>query len=231
MIGVKPLFSGRSLGEGENASFDVALVAPDGKTLAAQGLRYELLKIESRYQYYRRDGRWEYEPIKSHAPHRRRPDRCRARQARPHLGAGAVGPLSPRSLERRRRRADHLDRLRRRLVHRGQRRHARHAGDRARQAGVQAGRHDDGRRDGAHRRPRHAQRHGRQAARARSPRTCSPAPRSIRMPVGSRLGHRRLCGGDPAPSARRAGAAHAGPRHRRAVVLDRPQGAARWRST
>src|SRR4029078_3065755 len=26
---------------------------------------YELLKIDSRYQYYRRDGRWEYEPIKS----------------------------------------------------------------------------------------------------------------------------------------------------------------------
>jgi uncharacterized protein YfaS (alpha-2-macroglobulin family) len=65
MIGVKPLFSGRSLGEGENANFDVALVAPDGRTLAASGLRYEILKIESRYQYYRRDGRWEYEPIKS----------------------------------------------------------------------------------------------------------------------------------------------------------------------
>jgi len=65
MVGVKPLFSGRSLGEGENATFDVALVAPDGKMLTGQGLRYELLKIESRYQYYRRDGRWEYEPIKS----------------------------------------------------------------------------------------------------------------------------------------------------------------------
>jgi uncharacterized protein YfaS (alpha-2-macroglobulin family) len=65
MVGVKPLFSGRSLGEGENATFDVALVAPDGKMLTGQGLRYEVLKIESRYQYYRRDGRWEYEPIKS----------------------------------------------------------------------------------------------------------------------------------------------------------------------
>jgi uncharacterized protein YfaS (alpha-2-macroglobulin family) len=64
MIGVKPLFSGRSLGEGEIATFDVGLFAPDGKMLAAKGLRYELLKIESRYQYYRRDGRWEYEPIK-----------------------------------------------------------------------------------------------------------------------------------------------------------------------
>ena len=64
MIGIKPLFSGRSLGEGETASFDVVLAAPDGKTLAAKGLRYELLKVEQRYQWYRRDGRWEYEPIK-----------------------------------------------------------------------------------------------------------------------------------------------------------------------
>ena len=64
MIGVKPLFSGRSLGEGETASFDVAMFAPDSKMLAARGLRYELLKIEQRYQYYRRDGRWDYEPIK-----------------------------------------------------------------------------------------------------------------------------------------------------------------------
>ncbi|HET9903410.1 MAG TPA: alpha-2-macroglobulin [Xanthobacteraceae bacterium] len=65
MIGVKPLFSGRSLGDGEMASFDVLMVAPDGGTIARKGLRYELLKIESRYQWYRQDGRWEYEPVKS----------------------------------------------------------------------------------------------------------------------------------------------------------------------
>jgi uncharacterized protein YfaS (alpha-2-macroglobulin family) len=64
MIGVKPLFSGRSLGEGATASFDVVLAAPDGRTLAAKGLRYELLKVEQRYQWYRRDGRWDFEPIK-----------------------------------------------------------------------------------------------------------------------------------------------------------------------
>ena len=39
------------------------------------------------------------------------------------------------------------------------------------------------------------------------------------------LGHRRLSGRHLAPPARCAGAAHAGPRHRRAVVLDRPHGA------
>ncbi len=36
MIGVKPLFSGRSLGEGENATFDVVVAAPDGTHARAQ---------------------------------------------------------------------------------------------------------------------------------------------------------------------------------------------------
>ena len=58
------------------------------------------------------------------------------------------------------------------------RRHARHAGDRARQAGVQAGRDHDGRGHRAHRGPRHAQRDGRQAAAAPSRRRCRPAPRA-----------------------------------------------------
>ena len=64
MIGIKPLFSGRSLGEGDTATFDVIVVAPDGAQLPRSGLRYELLKVESRYQWYRRDGSWEWEPIK-----------------------------------------------------------------------------------------------------------------------------------------------------------------------
>src|SRR3954453_7667760 len=65
MIGVKPLFSGRSLGEGENAAFDVVLASPDGTSLAGNGLRYELLKVETKYQWYRRDGAWDFEPTKS----------------------------------------------------------------------------------------------------------------------------------------------------------------------
>ena len=65
MIGVKPLFSGRSLREGDNATFDVVVAAPDGTQTARSGLRYELLKIETRYQYYRRDGAWNFEPVKS----------------------------------------------------------------------------------------------------------------------------------------------------------------------
>jgi uncharacterized protein YfaS (alpha-2-macroglobulin family) len=65
MIGVKPLFSGRSLNEGDNATFDVVVAAPDGTTLARNALRYELLKVDTKYQWFRRDGVWEFEPVKT----------------------------------------------------------------------------------------------------------------------------------------------------------------------
>ena len=64
MIGIKPAFSGRSLGDGANADFDVVVAAPDGKTLAQSGLHYELLRIETSYQWYRQNGQWQYEPVK-----------------------------------------------------------------------------------------------------------------------------------------------------------------------
>jgi hypothetical protein len=64
MIGVKPAFSGRSLGDGANADFDVVMAGPDGNTLAQSGLRYELLRVETSYQWYRQNGQWEYEPVK-----------------------------------------------------------------------------------------------------------------------------------------------------------------------
>src|SRR5262245_44241591 len=64
MIGIKPLFSGRSLGEGEQATFDVVVVGPDGAALTRKGLRYELLRVETRYQWYRRDSSWDFEPMK-----------------------------------------------------------------------------------------------------------------------------------------------------------------------
>jgi uncharacterized protein YfaS (alpha-2-macroglobulin family) len=67
MIGVKPLFSGRSLGDGASATFDIVEVAPDGTTMAAHGLRYELLRIETHYQFYKRNGSWNYEPVKTTA--------------------------------------------------------------------------------------------------------------------------------------------------------------------
>src|ERR1700716_3231506 len=65
MIGVKPLFGDKNVAEGDKADFDVVFVGPDGKPLTRDGLRYELLKIESRYQWYRQSSSWEYEPVKS----------------------------------------------------------------------------------------------------------------------------------------------------------------------
>ena len=64
-IGVKPLFGDKSVAEGDKAEFDVVFAAPDGKQLPREGLRYELLKLESRYQWYRQNSYWEYEPVKS----------------------------------------------------------------------------------------------------------------------------------------------------------------------
>jgi alpha-2-macroglobulin len=64
MLGIKPMFSSRSLADGANADFDVIMVSPEGKTLAHKGARYDLLKVESTYQWYRQNGQWEYEPVK-----------------------------------------------------------------------------------------------------------------------------------------------------------------------
>ena len=64
MIGVKPAFASRSLDDGANADFDVVLVAPDGKALAKTGVRYELLRIETTYQWYRQRGQWQFEAVK-----------------------------------------------------------------------------------------------------------------------------------------------------------------------
>ena len=64
MIGVKPLFTGKSLGDNDIANFDVVMVAPDGRQMAATGLKWQLLSVESKYQWYRSGGYWSYEPIK-----------------------------------------------------------------------------------------------------------------------------------------------------------------------
>jgi hypothetical protein len=65
MIGVKPLFGDRNVAEGDKAAFDIVFASPGGKRLARDGLRYELLKMESHYQWYRQNSSWNYEPVKS----------------------------------------------------------------------------------------------------------------------------------------------------------------------
>ena len=65
MIGIKPLFQGTSLADGASANFDVIVAAPDGKPLAQSGLHYQLLRIQTHYQFYKRDGVWNFEPVKT----------------------------------------------------------------------------------------------------------------------------------------------------------------------
>jgi uncharacterized protein YfaS (alpha-2-macroglobulin family) len=65
MIGVKPLFGDKNVAEGDKANFDVVFVSPDGRALARDGLHYELLKLESHYQWYRQNSSWDFEPVKT----------------------------------------------------------------------------------------------------------------------------------------------------------------------
>ena len=142
----------------------------------------------------------------------------------------AARPLSPRCQIDGAGRAAHLGALRCRLVFRRQRRHAGPAGDLDRQAGISVRRHDGGVGQCAHRRQADHQR-------ARRP----PADDAIHRRQGRHragphpgrqgLGHRRLCGGDLAPSARCGRAAHARPRDRAEMVRHRQEGAHARRST
>ena len=62
VIGIKPLFDS-NLGRGGEAAFNVVLVGPDGKPQAAKGLKWQLLRIDRSYQWYGRNGTWNYEPV------------------------------------------------------------------------------------------------------------------------------------------------------------------------
>lgn len=61
-IGVKSLF-GDQLGEGQVAEFDVRMLAADNAFTAAKGLRWELSKLNTRYQWYSEGSDWNYETI------------------------------------------------------------------------------------------------------------------------------------------------------------------------
>lgn len=60
-IGVKPAF--KDLGAGETAKFEVRVAGSDGKPAAASGLVWQLLRVETTYQWYATDGRWNYETV------------------------------------------------------------------------------------------------------------------------------------------------------------------------
>ena len=62
-IGIRPQFKAR-VGEGEKALFDVVLADPAGKLVAKQNLKWAIYRVETRYQWYRVSGSWDYEPVR-----------------------------------------------------------------------------------------------------------------------------------------------------------------------
>ncbi len=61
LIGIKPLFD--DLQENSIAQFDVAVMGVNGKRRGFKNLTWELVKLNSRYQWYQNNGRWSHERI------------------------------------------------------------------------------------------------------------------------------------------------------------------------
>ena len=224
MIGVKPLFAGASLPESANATFDVVVVSPDGKAITRAGLRYELLKIESQYQWYRQDGSWNYEPIKR---------TTRIADGTVDAAADRPGRISvPVTWGRYRLEVSNPD-----------------GGGATTAVGFDSGFYADAGADTpdlleiALDKPDYspgdtmtvavtARSAGRMLVSVIADRLITtvsqdaqPGVNEILSPGRPQLGRRGLCGGDVAAAARCDCPAHAGPCHWRAVVLDRPPGA------
>src|SRR4029079_16101861 len=62
-IGIKPLFKGSDLDEKQTASFEVVQLDSTGKRAAAEGLTWVLNRLDTHWQWYRRDGQWNYEAV------------------------------------------------------------------------------------------------------------------------------------------------------------------------
>ena len=63
LIGVKRNFI--TLSDGAAASFDVIAIGADGARVARKGVAWSLYRISDDYQWYRADGRWNFERVKS----------------------------------------------------------------------------------------------------------------------------------------------------------------------
>ena len=132
MIGVKPLFAGKSLSDNDIAKFDVVMVAPDGKPIAATGLKWQLLSIEFEISVVPQRRLLELRADQGDAPRRRRHHRPRRGTAGHDLSPRHLGTIPARSDEPRPARTGDHDRFRFGMVRGSLRRHPRPARNRAR---------------------------------------------------------------------------------------------------
>ena len=230
-LGIKPLFENISVEEGEKPAFEAILLDAEGKRTAGR-LSWELVRLDTSWQWYSRDGSWNYEAQTITRKIAERHHRCWHRCAGHDLGRRRIRPLPPRGELGRIRRPVIERHLQRRLVHeRGDGRHPRDARCRPRQGVLRAGRHGEA---------AHRLQAGRQGAR-RGPRQRSAfdAGDRARRRAAATSTSRSATTGVPAPTRPRSsivpmdetGQAHAEPRHRRQVdrrrsVLAHAQGRA-----
>ncbi len=62
-IGIKSLFKGDEVPEGEVARFEVIKLDADGRRAADAGLQWTLVRLDQNWQWYNRDGNWNYEAV------------------------------------------------------------------------------------------------------------------------------------------------------------------------
>jgi uncharacterized protein YfaS (alpha-2-macroglobulin family) len=63
-LGIKPLFEGAASENGP-AAFELIAVGPDGERAPMQNVRWSLYQLRTDFQWYRSDGRWDYERIET----------------------------------------------------------------------------------------------------------------------------------------------------------------------
>jgi uncharacterized protein YfaS (alpha-2-macroglobulin family) len=62
-VGIKPLFENFTAPEDQNAGFDVVLLDGSNKPEATDNLTWTLTRLDTNWQWYRRDGSWTYEAV------------------------------------------------------------------------------------------------------------------------------------------------------------------------
>jgi uncharacterized protein YfaS (alpha-2-macroglobulin family) len=64
-IGIKPMFKAQDLGgdSGKDAAFEVIYLGADGKRAAGAGAKWQLMRLETNWQWYSREGVWSYEAV------------------------------------------------------------------------------------------------------------------------------------------------------------------------
>ncbi len=62
-IGIKPLFGPEGAAENETAGFEVVALDGTSRRIAGSGLKWELARLDTSWQWYSRNGNWAYEAV------------------------------------------------------------------------------------------------------------------------------------------------------------------------